>query len=295
MYATEMPTDEQAHALLTDLGLTDLEAKVYTFLLGNPPVTAYRVARHLGTPTANTYKAIESLARRGAVLIEEGENRLCRAVPAAEFLGHLERSFARLTRDTAEVLADLDRPSHDERVYKLESVPLVMERCRQMLEERLERVAMVDAFPAALDAIRPSLERAVVRGADVLVQAYRPVELEGVELAIPARGPDSERQWGAQQLNVVIDGREALIVLMNNELTTVLQGIWTNSLYLACLLQAGMMAEHTLHGLVAAQRERDGPAQMRTILQRHRFFLTADIPGQKELLARFSRTSDAGA
>ncbi len=278
----------RAQRLLSDLGLNELEARVYVFLLGNPPMTAYRIAKNLGAPTANTYKAIDSLARRGAVLVEEGENRMCRAVPATEFLGHVERAFAGLTKEAAEALAELDQPSHDERVYKVESVPLVLERCRQMLEERVERLAVVDAFPAALQAIRPSVERAVARGAEVLVQAYRPVEIPGAEVAVPTQGAEAEQHWGTQQLNVVIDGREALIVLMDNELGSVVQGVWTNSLYLACILEAGMMAEHTIHRLRAVPDGRDAAARMRAVLDRHRFFLNTDVPGQRELLARFA-------
>jgi len=281
-----MAKRQQALALLIELGLSELEAEVYVFLLAHPPVTAYRVAKHIGKATANTYKAIESLARRGAVLVEEGENRLCRAVPAAEFVQHLERSFSALTKKTENVLATLEQPSWDERVYKIESVPQLLERCRQMLEERVERLAVIDAFPAALTAILPSVQAALERRADVLVQAYRPIEVPGATVVVPDIGPQAEMQWGSQQLNVVIDGREALIALMNNELSEVIQGVWTNSLYLACILQAGMMAEQTLHGIREVQDARDAASRTRQILDRHRFFINTEIPGQKELLAR---------
>ena len=273
--------------LLGQLGLNELESEVYVFLLGHPPMTAYRVAKQIGKATANTYKAIESLARRGAVLIEEGENRLCRAVPAAEFLQQLQRGFAGLANEAEDALASLGQPTWDERVYKLESVPQVLERCRQMLEERVEKLAIVDAFPASLASVLPAVHAAVARRADVLVQAYKPIEISGAEVTVPMQAPQAQLQWGSQQLNVVIDGREALIALLSDDLTQVFQAVWTNSLYLACILGAGMMAEHTLHRMRAAGQRRGAGRQMLDILERHRFFLNTEVPGQTELLARF--------
>ena len=86
-------TRASALASLRDLGFNDLEAEVYMFLLPSEPITAYRIGRAIGRPTANVYKAVESLARRGAVVIEEGEQRTCRAVPVVDLTKQLERAF----------------------------------------------------------------------------------------------------------------------------------------------------------------------------------------------------------
>src|SRR5581483_7727318 len=190
------------------------EAEVYTFLLANPPMTAYRVAKGVGAATANTYKAIESLARRGAVLVEEGDNRLCRAVPAKEFLRHLEQNFLKQTHEAEAALTKLQRESFDERVYKLESVDQAFERARQMLEVRCTKVALIDAFPAALEAMLPSIKVAVGKQLQVFVQSYRPVQIKGALVATPNIGTDVQTFWGSEQLNVVIDGRECLIALL---------------------------------------------------------------------------------
>jgi sugar-specific transcriptional regulator TrmB len=79
--------------ILTTLGFNELEAIAYAFLVENSPVTAYRVAQGIGKPVANTYKAVESLREKGAVLVDETGNKLCRAVPPAELLRKMERRF----------------------------------------------------------------------------------------------------------------------------------------------------------------------------------------------------------
>src|SRR5262245_33241006 len=73
-------------APVSALGFTELEAATYAYLVQHSPATGYRIAHGIGKPIANTYKAIESLARKGAVVIEQTGNRLCRAVSPEEVL-----------------------------------------------------------------------------------------------------------------------------------------------------------------------------------------------------------------
>ena len=277
---------------LVELGLNELEAQVYLFLLSNKPMTAYGVARQIGKATANTYKAIDSLARRGAVLIEDGDNRQCRAVPVREFMAHLARTFSERTRAAEQTLASLQLETYDERVYKVESVPQLLERCREMIAARAERLVTVDAFPKALECIVPSLLSAISRGISVYVQAYAPIAIEGAQIVVAPRGREAETYWNSQQLNVVIDGRETLIALLDNDITEIHQALWSNSLYLSCLMHAGMTSEQTVHRLMEARSGKDATRKMNAVLDAHRFFLNSEVPGQKELVARFASLSE---
>ena len=56
---------------LVNMGFTALEAEIYTFIVGEPGVTGYRVAQAIGKPAANTYKSLESLGRKGALVFTE--------------------------------------------------------------------------------------------------------------------------------------------------------------------------------------------------------------------------------
>ena len=83
---------ESVQALQT-LGFSALEASIYSFLLTESTATGYRIAQALGKPVANTYKGIQALQAKGAVLVEDGSTRLCRAVPPDELMGQMERAF----------------------------------------------------------------------------------------------------------------------------------------------------------------------------------------------------------
>ncbi|HVG24822.1 MAG TPA: helix-turn-helix domain-containing protein [Thermoanaerobaculia bacterium] len=267
---------------LTSLGLNDLEAEIYVHLLQHEPMTAYRVAQSLGRQTANVYKAMESLSRRGAVLIEEGESRLCRAVPVREFLRHTEREYLARTKAASEALAELHRPSFDERVYRVESIAQVFEQVSTMLQAA-RAIAVVDAFPAAAEKIRPAVEKAIRRGVKVYVQAYDDTVIKGAIHITPPDPAAVLAYWQSEQLNVVVDGEQCLVALLTRSLDGIHQALWSNSPYLAALLHGGLTAEHTLHRLSAATNER----AMRRILGEHRFFLHDELPGSRALLARF--------
>ncbi len=271
---------------LVALGLSRLEAEVYAFLLANRPVTAYAIGKRLSKPTANVYKAVDSLARRGAVLVEEGENRRCRAVPAEEFMEHARLAFRRKTETAAQTLAKLGQQPDDERVYRLESAAQLFERCRQMLEDRCQSIAVVDAFPAALEALLPSILLAIGRGVTVYVEAYEPIDIPGARLVVAAAGKQVLRQWRTQQVNLIVDGQECVTALLDVNLEVVFQGLWTNSVYLSCLMHSGRLAEHSLLRLERAVE--CGSPDLLAILREHPYLLQTNVPGHRELLARYA-------
>lgn len=275
--------------ILTNLGFNQLEAEIYTHLLQNEPSTAYRIAQAIGKQTANVYKAVDMLARRGAVMVEEGENRVVRAVPAREFLRHTEREFMAQTKKAAEALEALHQPSFDERVYRIESVNEAIEKARWMLEKEATKVAVVDAFPRAYAAIATAVQKAIKRGVEVHVQTYESVTIDGAASHVVA-GPGAKvlEFWRSEQLNVIVDGRENLVALLSPDLNRVYQAFWSRSLYLSTLLHGGTTAEQTIHKLLQMLDEKRSPAAIARAIRAHRFFLSSEIPGQKELMRRFT-------
>ena len=111
-------------AALLDLGFTKTEARVFCELTRLGPSTGYRLAKAVGKATANTYAALETLAQKGAVLIDEGESRAWRAVPAAELIAALE-----VMPETSGIALGFDRlvmlATHTDRIHDVLWVPVV--------------------------------------------------------------------------------------------------------------------------------------------------------------------------
>jgi len=272
--------------LLQTLGLNLLEAEVYMLLLTqDEPITAYRIGKAINKPTANVYKAIDSLMWKGAVMVDDGEPRLCRPVPLEEFLGHLEKTYVQTARQAAETLAHLSKPTQDERIYQIHSMPLIFERCRALLG-RAETIAVIDIFPKAMEELLPAIEETAARGVETYVQVYEPTTIKQVHLVQAFESQEILAHWKCQQLNCVSDGKEVLLALMGNNLSKVFQAIWTQSPFLACVLHAGFLREHLFHSIAALKDQENFPSAIQKLLIEHPSFHSTHIPGQKLLFSR---------
>jgi HTH-type transcriptional regulator, sugar sensing transcriptional regulator len=243
--------DGSALSSLRDLGFSEIEALVYAFLLQSAPATGYRISHAIGKPTANTYKAIAALVQQGAVQVDEGKNRLIRAVPPEELLGRLERR-ARDRRETARsVLGALGRDLADDRVYTLRDRDQVLERARAMLA-RAGEIVLGDLFPAPAAALAEDLLAAAARGVRIVVKTYAPCALPGVDVIAAPDGAWALAAWPGQQLSLVVDADEHLLAMFDAGLARVHQAVWSRSTFLSCLQH-----NHVAMELVNTAPERD--------------------------------------
>jgi sugar-specific transcriptional regulator TrmB len=224
----------QAADALTFLGFSEIEALVYCFLLQESPATGYRVSHAIGKPTANTYKAIAALALRGAIIIDDSESRLCRAVPPSELLERMGREFDVHRRTAESELSKIRQAAGDDRVYQLTSIAQVFERARAMLDGAKQAV-MLDAFPNALGLLVADLQRAAKRGVKIAVRAYEPVRIGGVAVVVTDDAARVRAAWPGEQLSVAADGDQFLIALLSKDAQAVHQAVWSNSTFLSCL------------------------------------------------------------
>ncbi len=277
---------------LVALGLTQLEADIYTFLLQESPSTGYRVAKNLGKPAANVYKAIETLEAKGAVEVDDGRTRLCRPVPAAELLDLLERRFKRNRDQAAASLQRLPGPAQDSRVYQINHRDQLFGKCRHMLQTA-QRVVLVDLFLQPLDELRPDLERAAARGVAVAVKSYATDgEVAGAQVILEPEHERIRKRWPAQWIVMVSDGAEMLIALLTKDGTRVIQAVWSGSPFLSWNHHSGLSSELAY---TALRREMAHGASLETL---HRTnagfepFMAPEAPGYYRLLRQLGLSPD---
>lgn len=237
-------SDKALLATLAPLGFTDLEARIYVALLRDSPRTGYAIARAIGKATANTYKAIDALAAKGAVLVDEGDTRLVRALAPEELIARLTRRFSDSAARAAEGLAGLARPQGDERVYQLREPEEVFERAAEMLG-RAKRIVLLDVFPNALERIAPALRAALARKVEAYAHVYADCDIPGL---VAVKSAEPGKRWPGEQLNVVVDAEEHLLALLAHDLSRVHQAVWSQSLFLSCMQHNHLACEIELVG-----------------------------------------------
>jgi sugar-specific transcriptional regulator TrmB len=276
---------------LVELGFTALEAEVYVSLQQEPAITGYRIAQKLGKPAPNIYKALESLQAKGAVLVDEAETRLCRAVPPEELLGHLERRFRQNRDRAARTLSELTQSAGDDRVYRLRSRDQVFERCRSMIRSARE-VVLIDVFPKLLLELRSPLEEAAATGVQVAVLTYAPAEVEGARVVESARGQEVLARWPGQWISLAVDGNEQLVAFLDVNGRTVHQAIYTGSLYLSWVYHGALSAEMILVSLHRKLEEGATSDELRQGLAELDPLRATEAPGYRELLRRLDTRAE---
>ncbi|MEO8450635.1 MAG: helix-turn-helix domain-containing protein [Gemmatimonadota bacterium] len=275
---------------ISALGFTELEAAAYAYLVQHSPATGYRIAHGIGKPIANTYKAIESLARKGAVVVEQTSSRLCRAVPPDEVLERAEHSFRKRHNAATRALSLLPLAGQDAGVYGLTSRDQVFDRARRLLSQARGAV-LLDLFPEPYAELEADIKAAAARGLAIGVQVYEPAVLDGVETVVKASGAAVQRKWPGQWLNLVADGAELVMAFLGEDGHTVHQAIWSQSPFLCWAYQSALAGELLSSRLERAIDERWPAKRVRDTITRFAKFRAHESVRYQDLAARRRRAS----
>lgn len=224
---------------LESLGLTQIEALAYTYLVANPSSTGYRVARGIGKPTANTYRALESLSRKGAVLQDRGATPSFRALTPDDLLARLEHDFMKRKSAAAQKLASLKPDEGDERIYALSSPDQVLTRARIVLASA-RKLVLMDANTAHAAPLENEIAEARARRVRVLVRKTvrfaASEHRDTFENAHPAPGT-------LPSLSMVVDAREVLLAAFDRDETRIREAFWTRSAFLSRSMHDAIASE----------------------------------------------------
>ncbi len=219
---------------LQALGFTEIEALIYGFLVENSPATGYRISHAIGKQPPNTYKALASLEDKGAIVVEVGDKKLCRAVPYADLLDSLEQRFRQHRREADRALRALSSTRPDDGIYHLKTVDRVIRQSEAMLE-RAQGIVLCDLFPGPFERLADSLSKAAGRGVCVVCRVYNEEHIPGVITQNLSGSEPALDAWPGQQINIVIDGEEHLLGLLSKDMESVLVAVWSGSTFLSCL------------------------------------------------------------
>jgi len=269
---------------LVELGLTDLEADIYSFLVENSPATGYRIAMAINKPTANTYKALRSLLSKGIVIVENTSPQAFRAVASGVLLDRLEKRFQRMKTLAAAELARIKPAADDEKVYRLHTVEQVFERFREMLAVS-EKIVILDLFPRALAELKADIEAAAARGVTVVLKLYQPEPVRGTIAVVHPSGRRLTALWPGIAANGIADGREHLITFLAADQRSVYDAIWSRSTLVSANFHSALLSEITLLSLL---EDMNGQGIKRSkTFERLRGVAAKGLPGYATLLSRY--------
>jgi len=227
------------------LGFNQLEAAIYLTLVQNNRMTGYKVAKTLAKPAANTYKALASLQKKGAVLCDSSDStKQFEAVPIKEFLNQREAEFREQRKIIEAEIQSLEQTEQKAGIYQLKSREFALEKAKTMIEAA-ESVLLLDIFPQPLNALETVLNNraAAPQAPEMWIKTYR----KNPRLAAPAfvafNGEQIIENSAGQWLILVKDISEALAVCFPKNQGDITHGVWIKDPFLAYVLYNGSANE----------------------------------------------------
>jgi HTH-type transcriptional regulator, sugar sensing transcriptional regulator len=124
--------------LLTEFGLTRLEAMLYVSLLSDGDQNGYELAKRTGISRSNTYTGLAGLVEKGAAWTIEGETVRYRAVPGVEFTENRLRQWKRFQK---ELLSSLPSLRHKSGSYlTIRGKTAILDRLHNLITQTHERL-----------------------------------------------------------------------------------------------------------------------------------------------------------
>ena len=151
-----MSDSQQRLDALEGLGFTGLEATTYVHLLRTSPATGYRVAKEMGRTFSTTYRVLESLEHKGAVVLDDGESKLYRAIPTADLVRQLKTKVEGHGKQLVEASRQIPTSALDDRIYQLKTPDQIFEPGEIWEFVIQEYSNILGNSPAALGSVGPA-------------------------------------------------------------------------------------------------------------------------------------------
>jgi sugar-specific transcriptional regulator TrmB len=244
------------------LGLSVYEAKAYTALLREHPLTAYEIAKNSGIPTSKIYEVMRKLESRHMIQSVHGEGSKI-FIPASldefiqDFRSAVEDNLHAVNNELKDIKAGMDTSY----TWHIKDYDGLMQKTLRMLKTAESNILML-VCPTEINALFEGLQRAGERGIKIAVIHYGATNMRIGQLY---RHPVEDTMYadrGLRGFSLVVDSREALV---GNISDRTIEAIW--SMNHGFVLMAEDYMRHDIYFMKTVKRF--GPLLQDTFGQRY--------------------------
>ncbi|SET96272.1 TrmB family transcriptional regulator [Paenibacillus sp. NFR01] len=191
---------------LRRLGLSDLEARCYLTLHGQPASSGYEVAKQVSVSRSNVYAALRGLAEKGICRTLEGDPVLYAAVPIGEVIKLLQYDFEHTARVLkGELTAPAETPAFFSNWKGDKQVDLAIRR----LAANAAHDILVDLWSEDLHRLEEPLLAAEARGVEVHLMVIGEVPTKLKHVMVHSRGEGAPPKL--RNFSLLLDQKVALL------------------------------------------------------------------------------------
>jgi sugar-specific transcriptional regulator TrmB len=171
----EESVKERIASHLKELGLSTNEAATYIVLLGHPRLTASALCKETSVPDSKIYYALDSLAKKGMIIIQQGTPNLYVALHPKEAIANMKQRLADAFEEKinqADVLVDMltpifeaaESPQELELAYIVRGQKNILRRMKDLIGSARREITIFIQHHAIAQEVKNALEKAESRG-----------------------------------------------------------------------------------------------------------------------------------
>ncbi len=196
--------------IFESFGLSSYEAKAYSALFKESPLTGYQLSKISGVPRSRIYETLEKLSTKGFVLTQEGRPTTYIPITGDELIRKTERSLfnkidhLRSWFDTIAVKKRIHRG-----IWNIEGRENILSKAEYMIFDASKSI-ILSGWAEDLVELNIPLKDAVSRAVDITVVSYGQFNLSGIKKLYQHQWQD-KRKILVRDFALVIDNSNALI------------------------------------------------------------------------------------
>ena len=213
---------------LSEIGLSEYEAKAYLALLRSNPSTAYEIAKESGIPTSKIYQVIHKLTAKGICILSEENSRIKHYIPIQpdEFLSQYKSTVGTLVDSLKEEFVGLGSRQDVSRIWNISDYDHLTDKATRMIDSA-HSVLLLSLWKEELESLEPALRRAEGRGVRIALVHFGLPKLEVGQVYYHPIEDTLYAEKGGRGFVLIADSQEVLIGTVSYEGKT--EGAWSRN------------------------------------------------------------------
>lgn len=201
---------------LTQLGFSNYEARAYTALLQDNPLTAYEISKNSGIPSSKIYEVIRKLEDRNTIQsIRSQRSRLYIPVSPDEFVENYKLSVEDSLKSIRNSLKGVKVKIDTNYTWHMKDYEDIILRAKRMVNTARE-TALLMVWPDEAEQLMEEVTEAEQRGLRIAVIHYGPTTMKTGNVYRHAVEDSLYAKRGCRGLTLITDSKEALIAKISD-------------------------------------------------------------------------------
>jgi len=215
---------ETSISKLTQLGLSEYEAKAYTALLSENPLTAYEIAKKSGVPSSKIYEVVKKLELRQMVQSIHGErSKMFIPTTPDEFIENFRKTVEDNLHAVKAELKNFKVGMDTTYTWHIKDYEGLILKAKRMLDTSQKEV-LISIWPAEIEVLATSINDSENRGVKAAIVHYGATNIKLGQLYRHPVEDTIHAQKGTRGLTVVADSKEVLMAKIKGRAT---EAIWS--------------------------------------------------------------------